>query len=146
MLYKSLSIILLFSLVIISCSPVKKATQDSTTIKGIELKGVRWKLISFENDTTPLRYNIHFQLSEDSNKMYGQGTCNTINGTYNLDTKYKIKFQNLIMSWKACNDDGYEKRYLELLREASHYKIETGKLLLYSEQKNLAVFIKVAEK
>jgi copper homeostasis protein (lipoprotein) len=145
MFYKSLSIILLSSLIVISCSPVKKVTLGNTTTgEGIELKGVHWKLVSFENDITPLKYNIHFQLSEDSNRMYGQGTCNTINGTYSLEIKYKISFQNLIMSWKACNDDGYEKRYLELLRKANRYKLEDGKLLLYNEQKKLAVFIKTA--
>lgn len=147
MLYKSLSIILLSCLLIISCATVKKAAQDITTIESFELKGVRWKLVSFENDTTLLRYNIHFQLADDSNKMYGQGTCNTINGTYNLDTKYEmIKFQNLIMSWKACNDGDDEKRYLELLKEANRYKIEDGKLLLYNEQKKLAVFVKASTK
>lgn len=141
MLHKSLSIILLSCLLVISCSPVKKVGQGNTTIEGSELKGVNWKLASLENDTTPLRYNIYFQLVEDSDKMYGQGTCNTINGTYNLDDKYKkIRLQNLIMSWKACNDNGIEKRYLELLKKANYYNIENGKLLLYDEQKKLASF------
>jgi heat shock protein HslJ len=147
MIRKNLPAVLLSSLVFFSCSPGKKIAQDSTGTAATTLKGSQWKLVSFGNDTAVSKDNIHFKLAEDSDKMYGQGVCNTINGTYGLDTKYKmIRFRNLITTWKACNDNGTENRYFELLKEANHYKIEDGKLLLYNAQKKLAVFEETGSK
>lgn len=70
------------------------------------------------------------EINLTTNKIFGTGGCNDINGNAEVKGKY-IRFSRIVSTRMACNDNGFESRYLSALSEKDmRYKVEDGLLTL----------------
>lgn len=122
---KQLSILSVFFLAIISCSP-KLAPDHNWDMKRwtlYELKTVPVQLSGTEKDA-----NLLFVPSQK--QFNGTGGCNRISGSYTLPKKGSITFSNVISTKMMCGDQAFENRFLEVLKEVDGYEVENNSMLL----------------
>jgi heat shock protein HslJ/uncharacterized membrane protein len=73
------------------------------------------------------------EINLSTGKFYGTGGCNNINGNAEVKGKY-IHFPRIISTRMACNDDGFESRYLAALKAKNmRYKVDNGLLTLQAD-------------
>lgn len=83
---------------------------------------------------------VHFTLSNDENRFFGQAFCNSFNGLYLLKGSDVIKFSNLVSTKKACLELDAENQFFRMLKQIDSYRIEGKTLLLKSSDNVRAVF------
>ncbi|MBA2563197.1 MAG: META domain-containing protein [Chitinophagaceae bacterium] len=73
------------------------------------------------------------EINLNTNKVYGTGGCNNINGNVEVKGKY-IRFSRIISTRMACTDGGFENRYLAALSANDMlYKVDNGLLKVQSD-------------
>ncbi|MDA3879221.1 MAG: copper resistance protein NlpE N-terminal domain-containing protein [Prolixibacteraceae bacterium] len=83
---------------------------------------------------------VYFTLSNDENRFYGQGFCNSFNGQFLLKGHDVIKFNNLASTKMACPEIDAENKFFSMLKQIDSYRLEGKTLLLKSSDNVRAVF------
>lgn len=113
----------------------------SNTPKNID--ATQWKLESMNGKTNPAfaqgeAFTIQFMPAEK--RIAGVGACNRFFGSYELEEKNEIDIKMGGSTRMACPNMELEQPYFLILDEADTYKIKKGKLYLYDDNKEIAVF------
>ena len=111
---------------LISCSTgnkVKETAKDTLYQK--------WELSVLDGKEVTGNLPIYIELTED-NKVSGFVGCNQLTGTYVIENKSQIKFNQLATTRMACPEMEMEmeRQVLELLNTADNFTIDNGKLML----------------
>lgn len=113
-----------------------------------EIKEKYWKLMELRGKKIPApengRREPHFILKANENRVVGNGGCNSIMGSYNLEDGNKIKFSKMASNMMACMEITYENEFLKVFEEVDSYSIKGDTLLLKSaDMASLAKFTSV---
>ncbi|HCY83005.1 MAG TPA: hypothetical protein DHV22_16110 [Xanthomarina gelatinilytica] len=152
---KNLPLLFCAFLLFVSCSqenetenPVVNLQIDARefeTLSGIwNLEKVE-TLNSGNTSTPPSSVTIDFSLEDDSEISYvlnGNSTCNQYGGQLLSLKENSISFEQLYSTDMSCSDElnAFEGEYFSALFDTEEYKIEEGRLRLYSENKVLTFF------
>lgn len=98
---------------------------DSLSVAGLmstdkKLSG-EWTIVSVFNKKVNLEEMpfINFEIS--TNKIYGNGGCNVINGDFTVESGQKLKFENVVTTLRACNNMKIESLILNAINETNSY-------------------------
>lgn len=113
----------------------------SNTPKSIDI--AQWKLESMNGKTNPAfaegdAFTIQFMPTEK--RIAGVGACNRFFGSYKLEEKNEVDINMGGSTRMACPNMDLEQPFFAMLDEADTYKIKKGKLYLYDDNKEIAVF------
>lgn len=117
--------------------------KETASIKQID--DIQWKLITFngqkisKRDTDPKQ--IYIRLAEKENRFYGNGGCNSVNGTYLHSKPNHIKFSNIASTKMACANMAIEKQYFKMLKEVNNYQLKSDTLVFKVNKNIIAEFI-----
>lgn len=70
----------------------------------------------------------------EGNRVHGNFSCNTFNGTYTLKPDKKISFSQMIATRMMCMDMTLEKNFNEILPLIDHYAIDGNTLVLNNSE------------
>ncbi|MEI0611451.1 META domain-containing protein [Brachyspira pilosicoli] len=123
---KRLSALFFILFLICSCSTMDKITENNITDKKNVLDGRKFKLVSIYPDM-----NITIEFND--NKISGFSAINRYSSLYEIDGDI-FNVYNLITTLMSGPKDKMkaEYEYLNLLKDATSYKIEGKKLTLYT--------------
>lgn len=105
-----------------------------------------WKLKTLEGKDVKMVENqekeIYFTLKAEDNRVTGFAGCNTILGSYVLETGNRIRFKNMGSTMMACPDvDFNEADFLKIFQIVDNYTINGDQLSLnVGRRAPLAVF------
>lgn len=124
-----------------SCGSSKAAGGNSKD----SIESAQWKLESMNGEQNKAfaegdSFTLEFLPTES--RIAGVGACNRFFGTYGLAAKDGIDIKMGGATMMACPNLNLEQPYFNMLDGADKYKIEAGKLLLYTKDKVVAVFHK----
>jgi len=127
-----------FSTVIILVSIMGACKSASSTVKTQPPDGITekyWKLIEINGkpvvwDESATR-EAFIILKDENNRVNGNGGCNTLYGTYEIDkTAYRIKFSQMASTMMACLNMEIENELKRALEMADNYSLSAdGKYL-----------------
>lgn len=107
---------------------LKKVKLDSTISekywKLIELNGK--KIILGKNQNTA----PHLTLKNENSRVFGNGGCNAIQGSYELSEGNKIKFSKIASTKMFCDYMEMEKALLQVLENTDNYSVEKDTVVL----------------
>jgi|GEM_PF-523591 len=119
----------------------KKSKKQSAAIteKYWKLKTLNAKDVTMHEDQ---EREVYFMLKTDQNRVQGFAGCNTMSGTYTLQSGNRIKFSQMLTTMKACPDvDVDEAAFLKVFELAENYELAAESLTLKTDKKApLAVF------
>lgn len=117
-----------------ACSP--KLTGSSPLFSGswilLEMNGVPVQVSGTEKDA-----QLKFDYA--AKQVSGRGGCNSINGSYEADTK-ALTFGNLATTKMFCEDQRFEDKFLENLRNVRKYSF-AGDNLVLKDQKDKSLLV-----
>ncbi|MBC7948220.1 MAG: META domain-containing protein [Chitinophagaceae bacterium] len=128
--------IILCALVIsfFSCSP--KLAPDSDWGRQrwvlVDLKGVPVQLSGSNRDA-------FVEFSTSDKRVSGNGGCNRFNGTYVIEKKGSIKFNEVVSTKMSCPDIAFETAFLEALNAVDRYDTEENSLFLKDGNKVMMI-------
>lgn len=105
-----------------------------------------WKLTEINGNPVVFEENLvrepHFILRIQGNKVTGNGGCNSIFGTYEVNPNNKIKFSQMVSTKMFCNNMEIETQLLKVFEIADNYAVADEKVLVLNdaEMKTLAKF------
>jgi heat shock protein HslJ len=102
-----------------------------------------WRLVSVVSangllTTENVQKQSTFKIETDG-KVHGHGGCNTFSGVSAINGT-SIKFDKLAVTQMACFDMKIETAFLDALRDADSFIIESGNLKLKKGDKVIATF------
>lgn len=83
-------------------------------------------------------YTLNFDAAKG--EIYGRGACNSYFGAYKTEGKNEIDLEPRGMTRMACNDDGAEQRFIDMLNEADEFHIDRDRLTLLDDGVVVATF------
>ena len=105
-----------------------KTQQEGITEKYWKLIEINGKTVVWDESATREAFII---LKDEDNRVNGNGGCNTLFGTYEIDrTANRIKFSQMASSMMACLNMEIENELKRALEMADNYSLSTdGKYL-----------------
>lgn len=126
-------VVLILGVAISNCSP--RLSPDATWGRQqwavVEMKGVPVQQSGGRRDA-----HIVFEVAEK--RFRGNGGCNQINGTYNLE-KREIRFTDVAATKMSCDDIAFENVFLNELGKVDRYEVNNNELRLKRKQETLIV-------
>lgn len=109
---------------------------------GMGIKGRYWALAeingkSISNKTTLKEAYLIF--SDTSNKISGNGSCNSFFGNYKLSEKNQLSIKGVGSTLMSCSEQEIEIEYLKTLQQVTSYTISTDTLILKNEEEGLSL-------
>lgn len=103
-------------------TPSVQQTPEASTVKSrseLEQKlGGQWTIIQVGVTTIDRDEDMPYIIFEPSTSMiYASNGCNTLNGTFTLDSQNTISFHNMASTMRACPDVPYETQINAVLSE-----------------------------
>lgn len=99
-----------------------------------QLTGVKWKLIEIYGQTFEAvegqNVEAFLVFDEKENRIYGSGSCNNFNGSYELKEGQRITLTGLATTMMACPNMKIEQELFEALNSCDNYTIHQGVLSL----------------
>ena len=98
-----------------------------------DLRGTYWKLVELGGrrlETPAGGKEAHFLLLPGSDRINGNGGCNTFMGTYEESEGSRIRFSQMATTMMACIEAGYEPEYLKGFDTADNYTLNRDTLSL----------------
>lgn len=91
-----------------------------------------WKLVLLMGDTvkTEGTREAYIILKQDES-LIGNGGCNAINGSYNLDGQDGISITGISSTEKACKAQATEEKLIQVLQKADSYLLKGDTLFLH---------------
>ncbi|MFG6685454.1 META domain-containing protein [Mariniflexile sp. HNIBRBA6329] len=118
------AILMLFT----SCHTSKTAT--ATASKEItSIENIRWKLVTLMGKDVSDK-NAFITFSRDDDKVFGNGSCNNFNGTYQIKEGNQITLSKIAATLMACIDMDVETQFIEVLEKADNYSLNRGTMTL----------------
>lgn len=123
---------------VVSCgtSNKNKETANNTFYK-------KWELSTLNNKQITAKQPIYIELTKDK-KVIGFIGCNRITGSYTIEDKSNIKFNQLATTRMACPNMELENDVLKVLNTTDSFTIKNGKLSLNNSNALLATFIEMS--
>jgi len=103
----------------------------------------RWVLTEMKEvpvQQSGTRRDAYLEFMPAEKKVAGNGGCNRINGSYMLEKKNRIKFQEIASTKMACQDMAFETAFLSLLNEVNRFEQQGSTLVLKDDRKILLKF------
>ena len=127
-----------------SCSNSTENNQTET-ISDSYFVNTTWLLesINGEKINYPADYKQNFIIfsgESDGFKVQGFAGCNNISGNYDVGDHNEIGLVNIVSTRKMCSFSDLENRFLQMLNNATSYKIEGYVLTIKKGQTEIAVF------
>jgi heat shock protein HslJ len=118
-----------------------KNSSGGQTMNVTKLDEAKWSLSKIENISVPNMEHKPFLEFASSGGFSGHTGCNTIAGKYRM-TGDKISFGDMRMTDRACEGDeaSIENHFTDALSKTTRFKIESGSLKLYADEKLLLTF------
>lgn len=142
-------------LLITSCNTSKKATSNTSkdvdtgiTISKelISIKNIKWQLVTLMGKDVSEK-NAFITFSDSENKVYGNASCNSFNGTYQMKEGNQIAFSKIAATLMACKDMEVENKFMAVLEKADNYSLNgTSMTLNKARMAPLAIFKYVEDK
>jgi heat shock protein HslJ len=136
--FKGLTMKCLFSVLLLvgiaSCTP--KLSPDSNW------SGRRWVLTEMKGVPVQLsggRRDAYINFDAAEKRFSGNGGCNQISGSYNLEKK-DIRFGEVISTKMSCQDIEFENTFLSSLNSVDRYEQKGNDLLLKKKKEVLLRF------
>ena len=109
-------------------SSVQKTPSDGITEKYWKLIEINGKTVEWDESAKQEAFII---LKDEDNSVNGNGGCNTLTGSYELDRKTnRIKFTQMATSMMACFNMEIEEQLKQALSMADNYSLsDDGKYL-----------------
>ena len=117
--------------------PAKNADNTKSTKEGtqVEILETYWKVIEINGQAVtnpPVNQNeAYIILKKDGNRLQGSGGCNSLTGTYELQSGNKIKFSGIAATMMACPDMTIESQLGKAIEMADNYAINGKYLMLH---------------
>ena len=111
-------------------------TNKSKLKSGLSITN-QWIISSFDEKEDTLfsvSKSSFINIDEKKQKFEGNGACNTISGNV-IILKNTIKFKNITVTKKVCENSAQEKKFIATLKMATHFKIVSCELFLYKGKK-----------
>lgn len=132
-----------------SCNTSKKAistaSKDMTpeikiTKESLSIENVKWKLVTLMGkDVIDKKAFITFSNKDD--KVFGNGSCNNFNGTYQIKEGNQITLSKMAATLMACMDMEVESQFMEVLEKVDNYSLNGNTMTLNkARMAPLAVF------
>ncbi len=104
-----------------------------------------WKLVELYGQKVTMDKNqqkeVHIILKSSSGALTGYSGCNSLMGGYNTEAGNRIKFSNIAVTLRACDNLDSEKTFLNALEQADNYTIRNDTLSLNkAKMAPLAIF------
>lgn len=124
---------------LVSCGTVSKEKEmNKSTLYN------KWELSILNGEQVKVKQPIYIQLNEDKT-VSGFIGCNRITGTFSVENKSNIKFNQLATTRMACPEMKLENNVLKLLNTANSFTIKNGKLTLNTSNTLVATFYKMSD-
>jgi len=132
-----LSLLLVFSLILISCNG---DAGEQLTDSQFDLISTDWILFNADGrdvadmDFTTDRPGLSF--NPDDLSIYGSGGCNRFTGTYTLDEAENLTLSSVAATRMACPEMDTETLYFSMIDKVRTFRIdgESSELILKDEQ------------
>src|SRR5699024_11266410 len=112
-----------------------------------QLTETYWKLTELEGEKVVMDSTFnrepHIVLRDEDNRVSGNGGCNQLMGTYELEGDNKISFSKMASTMMACPDLELEQKFAQMFENVDHYSLNGEKLELLQGDKVLARFAAV---
>lgn len=99
-----------------------------------ELTGVKWKLVEIYGQSFEAvegeNVEAFLVFDEKENRIYGSGSCNNFNGSYELKEGQQIALTGLATTMMACPNMKIEQELFEVLNNCDNFTIHQGVLSL----------------
>lgn len=114
-----------------SCNSTKKEsiTNSEDTNTEVEItknetsfKDTKWKLVTFMGKDVSDK-NAFITFSSRDNKVYGNASCNSFNGSYKLGDGFRVSLSKIATTLMACPDMSTETAFLEILEKVDNYAL-----------------------
>lgn len=106
----------------------------------------RWVLESLEGkelDKTLFRNDLpSMEINSSTKKVNGFSGCNRFNGSI-FQERELLRFTQLLSTKMACEQMGFEDKFLKVLQQSTGYKIKNNRLFLTQSDQVVAVFRKI---
>ncbi|MEG1936839.1 MAG: META domain-containing protein [Rikenellaceae bacterium] len=123
------------SLTIVSCCGCKVNNAKQKKM----LSTTQWQVVGTENDS----FTINFDPVKG--EIFGRGACNSYFGAYTTEGKNGITIEPRGMTRMACNDDGAEQRFIDMLAKADEFAFDGKQLVLLDDGATIATFASYQE-
>ena len=101
----------------------------------MDIAGMRWKLVELNGQPVsvlPPNGKEPFILFETAtNKVTGNGSCNSFGGTYTLQQNNSIRLSQLFSTKMACNSLDTETQFMKALEATDRYAIVNDTLTFH---------------
>jgi heat shock protein HslJ len=138
------SYLLAVFLFVLGCSTSKKIADNSSAWPD-DVEGTQWKLIALngqkivEENTGPKQ--VYLMFVEKENRFYGNGGCNSVNGTYMHSKANHIEFSSIASTKMACANMEVEQQFLNMLKKVNNYQLQGDTLILKVNKEAVSRFI-----
>lgn len=97
-----------------------------------DIEGVYWKLVELRGQPVPegSPSTPFIILVSGSNRVNGNGGCNTLMGAYELKEGSRISFSPLATTMMACQNADFEPEFLKVFDTADNYSLKGDTLSL----------------
>lgn len=99
----------------------------------VEITEKYWKLVELNGQPVTTKEGnreAFLILKPENNRVHGNGSCNTFNGSYKLMEGNRIKFSKMASTLMACMDMELEQRFHKVLETADNYNLTETTLVL----------------
>jgi heat shock protein HslJ len=109
--------------------------QETVTEQAVTIIEKYWKLIEINGNPVIVGESVSREafiiLKQEGNLVNGNGGCNTLSGTYEIDPAiYRIKFSQMVTTMMACMNMEVETELKKVLEMADSYSLSPdGKYL-----------------
>lgn len=130
------STLIIYALFSSQCKPPAESASAN-----VPLTETYWKLAEvygkpLSADTSAFR-TAHLIFRNTENRVVGNGSCNSISGTYTLADKNGIVFSNMISTKMACPKLDVETQFLNALQAVDGYRIKGDTLMLTKSETDI---------
>lgn len=109
-----------------------------------QLVGKKWHLVAFRGDEIQLKEakgGHPFVVFNDDFTIYGNTSCNDLQGAYEVGDALKLNFSKLINTLKSCPEMETENEFIKTMNATRSYAFEERALVMYDgNHKKLATF------
>lgn len=129
--------VMIFALMLLGILSSCKSSFPDATWTNKQWTVVEMLGVPVQISNTPQDAHLIFNAGEQM--VNGSGSCNRIFGPYEMGKKNRLKFGNLASTMMACQNQDFEKKYLEILKTVEYYEVAENELWLKNDKKEVVI-------
>lgn len=129
--------VMIFALMLLGILSSCKSSFPDATWTNKQWTVVEMLGVPVQISNTPQDAHLIFNAGEQM--VNGSGSCNRIFGPYEMGKKNRLKFGNLASTMMACQNQDFEKKYLEILKTVAYYEVAENELWLKNDKKEVVL-------